>query len=400
VADAAPQVTKVFVPRDNVSDDVYRLLSWEPADGEVVDEGDVLGDFETSKAVFEIAAERAGVFHPLVTPPREVAVNDLVAVIAPTKLTESELRVYVEDARAGATAEAENAGAAEVPAESSHAPPGDDGDAENVVRFSAAAEALIVEHGLDRAAFTRPGLVRKLDVERMLTQEEQPSVPVDAPVPPVHVLGSWLVVVGAGGHGRVLLDLLAARPGFRIAGFLDAQLPEGTLINGTAVLGPDDDEQFARLHAQGLRLAVNGVGGIEHRSARPAVWEKIRAAGFGLPNLIHPTAAVDGSAQLGEGVQVLAGASAGANSQVGDDCILNTNVVVSHDCVIGDHAHLAPGAVLAGAVHVGANSLVGMGVTAYLGVSIGREAIITNGVSLVTDVPAGSIVRDPQMRVR
>jgi sugar O-acyltransferase (sialic acid O-acetyltransferase NeuD family) len=398
------QVARVRAPQDNVSDDSYLLLSWNVADGQRVEKGDALGEFETSKSVFELPAEASGFFYAMAEVDQQVAVNELIAVIAPETLSAEELEALsvMADRERNRGEVAPPVVVSSLPGEQSEKAqadpnsadtPSDPGSLTRGVRFSKAAEEFIVAHEVDRSRFTTPGLVRLADVRRVVAGRNVPGGASATPGVDVQVRGSSIVVIGGGGHGRMLLDLLGELRSFRIAGILDGGAPVGATVAGHRVLGPDTEEELAKLHGQGLRLAVNGVGGVTNRATRPAVWEKLKLAGFGLPNLVHPKAAVDASVRLGEGVQVLAGAYVGANAFVGDDCIINNGAVVSHDCVIAEHAHLAPGAILAGNVTVGCNSLVGMGASVYLGVSIGSHAIITNGVSVFSNIPDGSVVR-------
>jgi sugar O-acyltransferase (sialic acid O-acetyltransferase NeuD family) len=391
---------QVIVPQDNVSDDRYLLLAWSATAGGAVTAGDVLGEFETSKSVFELPAEHDGVFYPLAEEGTQVAIGQVVALIADRELTEDELAALAPAAGPPTTtADTEPRGDDDSTAAATHdasiaVPPVTDLAS---VRFSKAAEALIAEHGIDRTHFAGFGLVRGSDVERHLAAASTPThaVAPDRPAPSAtaRVRGSAIVIVGAGGHAKMVLDLLTELRCFQVVGLLDPGISTGRLVNGHRVLGPDSEEQFALLRGQGVRLAVNAVGGITDRSLRPAIWDRIRTAGFGLPTLVHPKAAVDASAQLGEGAQVLAGAYVGASTVVGENCIINNGTVVAHDCAIADHAHIAPGAILAGGVSVGRNALVGMGASVYLGVNVGAAAIIANGVDVFADVRDGTVVR-------
>jgi sugar O-acyltransferase (sialic acid O-acetyltransferase NeuD family) len=398
------QVAHVRAPQDNVSDDSYLLLSWNVANGQRVEQGDVLAEFETSKSAFELPSETSGFFYALAEVDQQVAVNELIAVIAPEILDVEDVEDFAAmaaiEAKHGEVASSvevssppeQNDAEAQTDQDSADAPSGP-GSHTTGVRFSKAAEEFIIANAVDRSRFNTPGLVRLAEAKRVVSGDNTPiGTPATLGVN-AQVLGSSLVVIGGGGHGRMLLDLLHELRSFRIAGILDGGVPVGAMIAGHRVLGPDTEEELARLHGQGLRLAVNGVGGVTNRAARPAVWEKLKLAGFGLPNLVHPKAAVDTSVRLGEGVQILAGAYVGAEANLGDNCIINNGAVVSHDCVIAEHAHLTPGAILAGNVTVGSNSLIGMGASVYLGVSIGSKAIVTNGVDVFSDVEDGSVVR-------
>jgi sugar O-acyltransferase (sialic acid O-acetyltransferase NeuD family) len=390
VADLDPRVAHIHLPQDNVSDDRYRLLRWTVDAGDVVAEGDVLGEFETSKSVFELPSPCGGFFHPLFAADQEVAVGALVAVVSPEALGAEQLAELAGVSAGVASGDLETSAAGGEAAHSGQ-PVGSEA-ATDGPRFSRGAEELIASEGLERSAFDGLGLVRRQDVERYLAGSAEPARRAGAVGPP-RVLGSHVVVIGAGGHSKTLLDLLTELRSYRVRGVLDRGVPVGQNVGGHLVIGPDTDAELAELHAQGLRLAVNGVGGITDRTLRAQVWERLKEAGFGLPTLVHPAAMVDHSARLGEGAQVLAGAYVGADAVIGDNCIVNTGAIVAHDCVVGDHTHLAPGSTLAGGVTVGQNCLVGMGASVYLGRSIGADSIITNGVHVFSDVAEGEVLR-------
>lgn len=200
-----------------------------------------------------------------------------------------------------------------------------------------------------------------------------------------------VLVYGGGGHGKAVIELIEAAGGWRVAGVVDDGQPEGNTVLTVPVLG--GAAALSRLYASGIRRAANAVGGIGDLNSRLSVFEKLKAAGFALPTLIHPRAFVESSAALGEGVQVFPLAYVGSAVQVGFGCILNTGVIVSHDCVLAEYVNLSPGAILAGGVQVGAGALVGMGVTINLGVRIAARARIGNGATVKSDVPEGGIVR-------
>ena len=176
-----------------------------------------------------------------------------------------------------------------------------------------------------------------------------------------------------------------------IVGAVDDSSARPRDVLGVPVLGAS--ELLASLREQGVENAVLGVGAVTHNATRVALFDKLRALGFRVPNLIHPRAMVEPSVRMGMGNQLFAGAIVGSNARLGDNTIVNSGVVVSHDCVIGSHTHLTPGCILAGGVTVGRNCVIGMGVTIYLGVTIGDDVTISNGVHVMKDVPDGAIVR-------
>jgi sugar O-acyltransferase (sialic acid O-acetyltransferase NeuD family) len=163
-------------------------------------------------------------------------------------------------------------------------------------------------------------------------------------------------------------------------------LPAGSRVLDVPVLGPS--EILPELYRRGLRLAANGVGGINNVAARLQVFELLAKAGFTCPNLVHPRACVEPSARLMGGVQVLAQAYIGSDSIIGFGSVINAGAVVSHDCHIGQCVNLSPGALLAGGVCVKDFAQIGMGATINLNLTIGKAARVGNGATVKTDVPS------------
>lgn len=190
-----------------------------------------------------------------------------------------------------------------------------------------------------------------------------------------------VVILGAGGHARVIVDVLEGIGELDIAGFTS---PEGTqeTLFGYPRLGTDD--ALDEILRSGVRFAFAAVGENERRKA---CIHLLRASGFGLINVISPHALISARAVLGEGVAVLPGAIINAAAQISDGAIVNTNASVDHDCVIGVCAHIAPGAVVAGCVRVGDGVLLGVGSRVIPGVSIGEGTTIGAGAVVVRDVP-------------
>jgi sugar O-acyltransferase (sialic acid O-acetyltransferase NeuD family) len=230
-------------------------------------------------------------------------------------------------------------------------------------------------------------LITETDVRRILSEQgDEAVIPSDRPMDT-----SALVIYGGGGHGKALVDLVRAIGSHRIVGIVDDSLKAGTEIMGVSVLG--GAERLHELAQEGIRQAINAVGGIGDMNSRIQVFKRLQALGFEFPNLIHPSAWIEPSASLHAGVQVLPHAYIGSEAQVGLGVIINTAAVISHDCVLDDYVNIAPGALLAGKVSIGEGVLVGMGVTINLNVQVGPGAKIGNSAVVKTDVPEGQVVR-------
>jgi UDP-perosamine 4-acetyltransferase len=193
-----------------------------------------------------------------------------------------------------------------------------------------------------------------------------------------------ILVMGAGGHGKAVLDLLMAGGAWRIAGVVD-DAPRLAAVLGVPVLG--NDAAFAGLRAAGVAAAHPAIG---HNGQRIAAAARLLAAGFALPALVHPAATLGHGATLGEGAAVLARAVIGPEARIGRLALVNTGAIVEHDCDLGEGAHIAPGAVLAGGVRIGAGAMVGAGAVIRPGVSVGAGAIIGAGAAVLADVPPGA----------
>lgn len=200
-----------------------------------------------------------------------------------------------------------------------------------------------------------------------------------------------IIVYGAGGHGKTVIELIMAAGGFRIHGVIDDDPQVVGQVAGIPVLG--GAEKLPELWSQGIRQAANAVGGIGDIDVRVRVFEKLSQARFSCPSLIHPRSFVEKSAQVADGSQIMPLAYVGSEAKVGFGCIVNTGSILSHDCVVGEYSNIAPGAILAGEVKLAPRVLVGMGVTVNLRVEIGEGARLGNGSTIKDHVPARGIVR-------
>jgi len=209
-----------------------------------------------------------------------------------------------------------------------------------------------------------------------------------------------VLIWGAGGHGKVVADLVRAA-GQAVAGYADSdQSKWGAVVEpgGATVVISEADlvqllDQGGSLPCRATAIALAlGDNDTRLRSAK-------RAAPALMPALVHPAATVSESAQLGSGTVVFAGAVVNAAATVGLAAIVNSAAVVEHDCTVGDGAHIAPGAVLTGGVNVGQSTLVGARAVVLPGVTIEADALIGAGSVVVGDVKAGMVVAGVPARV-
>lgn len=192
-----------------------------------------------------------------------------------------------------------------------------------------------------------------------------------------------VIIIGAGGHGKVLLDILLER-GASVLGFLDNDFSlQSQSIYGIPVLGTD--EEIRHFNQREIQL-VNGIGSVGVATVRRRVFEKFKKQGYYFRQVIHPSAVISSRASLGEGVQVMAGAVINIGSRIGEDTIINTRASVDHDCMIGKHVHIAPGCTLSGGVAVGDETLVGTGSSIIQAISVGERCLVGAGSNVIRNL--------------
>lgn len=192
-----------------------------------------------------------------------------------------------------------------------------------------------------------------------------------------------ILIIGAGGHGRVIADLVRAC-GRDVLGYLDEDRAiHGQRIQGVDVLGGDDHlDEFSPEQV----VLANGIGSVTSLELRLRVFTRLSSAGYLFEVLVHPGATVATSLSLCSGAQIMAGAVVQTGARIAENAIVNTGAIVDHDCVIGRHSHVAPGATLCGNVQLGERCFVGAGSTIIQGIRIGDGAFVGAGAVVVSDV--------------
>ena len=200
-----------------------------------------------------------------------------------------------------------------------------------------------------------------------------------------------VIGLGAGGHAKVVIDMLQVAGNCELVGLLDSN-PSfwHTSVLGVPVLGSDD--LLSELYAQGITHAFIGVGSIGDTRLRKHLYEKVRQQGFQVVNAIHPQSMIARSVQLGDGVTIMAGCILNADACLGENVVVNTGSIIEHDCQIGDHAFIGPGVRLGGTVDIGSGAHVGLGAVVRQNIHVGKEAVIGAGAVVVKDVPDKTLV--------
>lgn len=197
-----------------------------------------------------------------------------------------------------------------------------------------------------------------------------------------------LVILGAGGHGRVCAEI-ASMTGYEEILFLDDGAPSDVSVSGKI-------EELEK-YVPGFDVFV-GVG---NNGVRRALFERAAAAGADFATLIHPSAVVSPAASVGRGTVIVAGAVVNCGAVIGDGVIVNTCASVDHDCKIGDFTHIAVGAHIAGQADVGEGCFFGAGSAVIQCVTVCAECVIGAGAAVVGDITErGTYVGVPARRIK
>jgi sugar O-acyltransferase (sialic acid O-acetyltransferase NeuD family) len=207
-----------------------------------------------------------------------------------------------------------------------------------------------------------------------------------------------LVIWGAKGHAKVLLDFLGP-PEYELVALFDNDAQVVSPVEGVLVLhGAKGLERWRREHPTHAAAALVAVGG-PRGGDRVALGRLLQDAGCELIRAVHPTAHVARGARLGSAVQVLAQASVGADATLGEACIINTAASVDHECVLGDGVHVAPGATLAGCVTLGTSAFVGAAAVILPHIRVGDRAVVGAGAVVTRDLPSGVVAVGTPARI-
>ena len=204
-------------------------------------------------------------------------------------------------------------------------------------------------------------------------------------------MGERLTVYGAGGHGKVVAEILLARRQ-QIAGFLD----DNPTLSGSAALG---FPVFLATEWLQKNAGANVALGIGNNSQREHVANQLTKFGGKLITAIHPSAIVASTAAIGCGVVIMPAAVLNPDCHVAGGAIINTGAIVEHDVKVGRYAHLAPGCVIGGGAEIGDFAQIGIGAIVLPGRRIGNRAVIGAGAVVIEDIPPSTVAYGVPARV-
>lgn len=191
-----------------------------------------------------------------------------------------------------------------------------------------------------------------------------------------------IIVIGEGGHSKVVQDIIWVEGRYRIVAILDDKHEKIHHRRGI-VHGPTS----AAFNIFNGNQDVKFIIAIGNNRVRAKIAKQIEGNGGSFAAVVHPSAIISPSACIGEGTVVMPNCVINANTEIGRHVIINTGAIVEHDNYIGDYAHISPNATLTGNVTIGEGAHVGASATIIPGIKVGKWSTIGAGSTVIRDIP-------------
>lgn len=196
-----------------------------------------------------------------------------------------------------------------------------------------------------------------------------------------------VVIIGAGGHAKEVIDIIRTQGLYGIVGCLDQAESCGRSILGVKIIG--NDSLLAELFRSGIKNAFVAIGDNRIRAEKA---RQLQNLGFCLINALSPYAYIADTVSLQAGIVVMPGAVVNVDCCIMANAIVNTKVSLAHDCILGAFSHIGPGSTLAGNVQVGEGAFIGTGTSIIPRINVGNWSVTGAGAVIVADIPESTLV--------
>lgn len=187
------------------------------------------------------------------------------------------------------------------------------------------------------------------------------------------------VLIGAGGHAKVIIDILKLN-NQDIKGVIDDNQEKSTFLDYPILGKVKDIPSLIKEDPEILFIISIGSNFI-----RKEIANKLEGIGASFGTAIHPSAIISSSVEIGNGTVVMPNSIINAGAKIGEHCIINSSSVVEHECELKDFVHISPGAMLAGNVKVGEGTHIGIGASVIQNINIGSNTIVGAGAVIIRD---------------
>ncbi|KYG27659.1 acetyltransferase [Alkalihalobacillus trypoxylicola] len=191
-----------------------------------------------------------------------------------------------------------------------------------------------------------------------------------------------VVIIGAGGHSKVIQDMIRLNGKAKLIATLDDQFDRLIKRNGIYEGPIAAKDQFIKRHKQ-LKFVI----GIGDNEIRRIMTKRLALEEERYVSIIHPRACVSSGASIANGTIIMPFAVINTGAIIGKHSIINTGAVIEHDNDLGDYVHISPRATLTGGVSVGEGTHIGAGAIVIPKIRIGSWAIVGAGSTVINDIP-------------
>jgi sugar O-acyltransferase (sialic acid O-acetyltransferase NeuD family) len=201
-----------------------------------------------------------------------------------------------------------------------------------------------------------------------------------------------LLIIGAGGHGKVVADIALKLNRWKSISFLDDSENIKSAL-GLKVIGKSRD---VVKYINDYEIFI----GIGNNIIREKLFNQLESMNVDMPTIIHPNTIIGSDVQIGLGTVVMGGAVINCSTTIGKGCIVNTGATIDHDNKIADFVHVSPGVHLAGNVKIGKSTWIGIGSTVSNNIHITNNSIIGAGGLVISDInEPGTYVGTPVRKI-
>ncbi|MDW3191633.1 MAG: acetyltransferase [Cytophagales bacterium] len=199
-----------------------------------------------------------------------------------------------------------------------------------------------------------------------------------------------LIIVGASGHAKVIIDVFEQIGNYKILGLFDDRISKDTEVLGHKLLGKT--AAISSFLTDNTNIEVFIAIGDNWTRSRVKKQLEQNNANIHWANAIHPQAQIGKGTVFGKGVAILAGAVINSDARIGDFTIMGSNSILDHDSHLGAYASLAPGATVGGNVQIGNFSTVSLGANIIHGIKIGAHTVIGAGTTVLQNFGENLVV--------
>ena len=204
---------------------------------------------------------------------------------------------------------------------------------------------------------------------------------------------SRLMILGAGGHGKVVAEIAELMGKWNEIVFLDDN-KEIDEINGYRVIGSLNDY---KIYKDVYQYAFVAIG---NNKLRLQIIEDITREGLIVPVLVHPFTFMSSNCLVQEGTVIMGGTVINTNSTIGKGCIINTSSSIDHDCVLEDGVHISPGVHIGGTVSVGKSTWICIGSSVANNIVIGSNVVVAAGSAVIKNIPENVMVAGVPAKIK